>query len=129
MTAGKETKAWRARGYRRCRACKEYGTKPKRGEGLRLVFDPMITMVGTPTIENHRLGAEFMAERVWHLGVQEQIDDYALTREHLVLVCWWAGQWGPLRLRKVFRDWSGPAGWHLWYGCIQIPDPPRKWQR
>ena len=110
--------------YRDCLACKETGTKPKKGRGLRLVFDPGMVMPGPPTLEGHRLGAEFMAGRVYVLGLKTQQDDYELSREHLLVACWWAGTYGPRSFKKVWKEWAELAGDHLWYGCIQIPDPP-----
>ena len=111
-------------GYRDCLACKEAGTKPKRGLNVRLVFDPRITMPGSPTLEGHGLGAEFMAKRVYALGLRDQIDDYELTREQLLVCCWWAGTYGPRSLKKAFGTWAKTAGWHLWHGCINVEDPP-----
>ena len=45
--------------YRDCLACKEAGTKPRRGLGNRVVHDPAVRF-GAPTIENHGLEAEFL---------------------------------------------------------------------
>lgn len=110
--------------YRDCLACERMNTKPKRGKGTLVVFDPRMTMPGPPTIEGHRLGAEFMAARVWKFGVASEMDDYMLRREELLVTCWWAGQFGPRKWRKRWGDWATIAGWHLWYGCIQVEDPP-----
>lgn len=110
--------------YRDCLGCEKAGTKPKRGKGIRLVFDPQITMPGPPTIEGHRLSAEFMARRVRVCGITEEMDDYQLTREELLVVCWWAGEFGSRRLRKCWGGWAQIAHQHLWHGCINIPDPP-----
>ena len=112
--------------YRNCIACKEAGTKPKRGKKVRIVYDPGITMPGPPTLEDTRLGAEFMARRVAAFGVEEAMRDYPLTREQVIVCCWWVGAYGNRRtkLNKLLREWAEWAGWHLWYGCINIPDPP-----
>ena len=111
--------------YRNCLACKEAGTKPKRGGSARLVFNPAITLPGPPTLEGDRLGAAFMATRVMHNGLAAEQHDYELTREQLLVVCWWAGLYAPQRrLRKHFGEWAELAARHLWYQCIQIPDPP-----
>lgn len=115
-------------GYRDCLACKEAGAEPKKGAGKRLVFDPRITLPGVPSLEKHRLGAEFMARRVYALGIADQMDDYEVSREELLVACWWAGLYGPRSLRKAFGKWAEVAGWRLWYGCIQIADPPLKAQ-
>ena len=111
--------------YRDCLACNEAGTKPKRGVGIRVVHDPAVRS-GAPTIENHGLEAEFMARRVLKFGVASEMEDYELTREEVLVACWWAGAYGSRRLRKALGEWARIAGWHLWYRCISIPDPPRK---
>ena len=115
-------------GYRDCFRCKEAGTKPKRAKGIRLVCDPRMTMPGPPTIENHRLGAEFMAEYVYALGIDYAAWAYELTREELIVACWWVGEYGDRRtiLVKALSEWADIAAGHLWYGCLNIPDPPCK---
>ncbi len=110
--------------YRDCLACEKDGTKPKRGKGIRLVFDPMMTMPGPPTIEGHRLGAELVADLVRDLGFKDTMAGWHLTREELLVACWWAGDYGPRRYRKAWGKWAQAARQHLWYGCINITDPP-----
>ena len=115
--------------YLDCEACKEAGTQPKESKGHRLVIDPRIRLGGRPTIEGHRLCTEFMARRVYALGIEEGLWNYDVDREHLLLCCWWAGSRynpGRTKLKRAWSEWSSMAGTHLWYGCIQIPDPPRK---
>ena len=112
--------------YRDCLACKEAGTKPKRGQGITIVYDPGIQIPGTPTVQGHRISAEQVAGGAYRQGITEEMGDYDLTREEVLAACWWAGLFGPRRLRKVFEAWAVQAGHHLWYQCIQIPDPPRK---
>ena len=109
-----------------CLTCKNLGTRARRGKGVTIVFNPRIQMPGTPTIEGHRLAAEHMASRAVKFGVEKMMDDYQLEREQVLVACWWAGQWGPRRLKKILKSWSEEeAGPHLWYGCIHITDPPR----
>ena len=113
----------------KCFACEEAGTQPKKAKGHRLMINPRIFMAEPPTIEGHRLGAEFMARRVYSVGIEEALKDYDVDREELLLCCWWAGsRYNPrwTKLKRALRDWSSMAAPHLWYGCIQIPDPPRK---
>lgn len=67
-----------------------------------------------------------MASRTFAFGVQEVMDDFTLSREEVLVACWWAGQWGPRRLRMAFKAWSEKeAGPHLWHGCVNIADPPQ----
>ena len=114
----------------KCLACKSSGTRPKRGEGVRIVFDPRIQFSGTPTIERHMLSAERMASGMYGLGsgadIDNVLDDYGLTREGLIVACWWAAHWGPRKFRKAWREWGELANWHLWYGCVTVPLPPTR---
>ncbi len=112
--------------YRDCTACKEAGTKPARGRGLVVSFDPRIQMPGTPTVQGHRIAAETVAMRAYHDGVKPVMEDYVLPREAVLVACWWAGLFGPRRTRRIFRESAEMAGRHLWYRCIRIPDPPRE---
>ena len=109
-----------------CLACKDGGTRPKRGEGVRIVFDPRIHFFGTPTIEGRGLSAEHMASRMYELGPDAVLGDYGLTHEEVVAACWWAAHWGPRKFRKVWKDWGVEAAAHLWYGCVTIPLPPTR---
>ena len=110
--------------YDSCTACKEAGTNPIRGANVHIVYDPAIQMPGTPTIAGHRLAARHMAERAVIFGIEEQMQGYDLTREEILVACWWAGQWGSRKLKKILGEWSKMAGRHLWYQCVNIPDPP-----
>ena len=109
--------------YRDCLACKETGTKPKRGAGIRVVHHPAVRF-GRPTIENHGLEAALLTRRVLKFGVASEMADYQLTREEVLVACWWSGTYGSRRLREALGEWAGTAGTHLWYRCISIPDPP-----
>ena len=110
--------------WKDCFPCHKVGTRPKRGKGTNIVFNPQIQMPGTPTIEGHRLAADFMAARVWKFGIDSEMDDYQLRREELLVACWWAGAFGPRKFKKRWGEWAEVAGMHLWYGCVQISDPP-----
>lgn len=114
--------------YRDCLACKEVGTKPKHGEGVTIEYNPGIQMPGTPTIKGHRLAADHIAIRAYKFGIKDVMEDFVLSREEVLVACWWAGLWGPRRTRKWLGEWAKESGRHLWYGCIQIPDPPRETQ-
>ena len=113
--------------YQSCLACKAAGSDPLEGAGVTVSYDPGITMPGTPTIGGHRLAARVVAALVLKRGVQDVMDDYyALTREEVLVACWWSGLYGPPKLRKALKAWATIAGWHLWYRCIQIEDPPKE---
>ncbi|KKM70914.1 hypothetical protein LCGC14_1436010 [marine sediment metagenome] len=86
-----------------CLTCKNLKTRERPGKGVTIVFNPRIQMPGTPTIEGHRLAAEHMASRAVKFGVGEVMDDYQLEREQVLVACWWAGQWGPRRLKKILK--------------------------
>ena len=109
--------------YWECLACKQVGTEPERGVGIRVVNDPAVRS-GAPTIENHGLEAEFVTRRVLRFGVASEMEGYQLTREEVLVACWWSGTYGSRRLREALGEWAGTAGTHLWYRCISIPDPP-----
>ena len=114
--------------YRDCLACEDANTKPKRGKGVEIVFDPRITLPGPPTIGGYRNSAELAADRVRAFGIKSVMRDYQLTREGVLTACWWAGEYGPRRFRKAWGDWARIAAHHLWYGCINITDPPTEEQ-
>lgn len=107
-----------------CTSCKEAGTTPLEGLRLRVVYDPTIQVPGSPTIEDRRISAEAVANRAWESGIEGACYNWDLGREEVIVACWWAGLFGPSRLRNLYRAWAEIAGAHLWYGCIQVPDPP-----
>lgn len=109
-----------------CGACAGLKATPIPGVGVTIVFDPRITMPGSPTISGQRLPAQQMATRVHEVGPEQVMREWELTREECLVACWWAGLWGPLRLRRALGDWAATASLHLWYGCINIPAPPRE---
>lgn len=109
-----------------CGACERDGKRSRWGKNVRIVYDPAIQMPGTPTIEGHRLAAQFIAERFFALGKHEAQDDYDLTHEEMVVTCWWAAHWGPRKLKQAWKEWGQEAGNHLWYRCINVPLPPTK---
>ena len=45
-----------------CLTCKTAHRRGKRGEDIMVVYDPGIQMPGTPTIQGHRLSAEFLVK-------------------------------------------------------------------
>lgn len=108
-----------------CLACEKDGARTKPGAGVRIVFDPAIQLRGTPTIEGHTLSAEQMAWIMYEHG-KDEIYDYDLTHEEIIAACWWAGRWGPRKLRKAWAAWGIEAGAHLWHGCINVPLPPTR---
>ena len=124
--------------YQDCLACKQAGTKPRRGKRTRLIcdppvqrqtrliFDPTVQRNGTPTIEGHSLGAGFVADLVVARGGLDVMEDYEMTREQVLVACWWAGRFGTRRAKGRFGEWAKAAGGHLWHSCFQTGEPPRE---
>jgi len=112
-------------GHLSCLACREGHTRPIYGKDVSVEFDPAVQMPGTPTIAGTRFSAEFAAHLVMMNGVKGTQKMYPhLTREELMVACWWAGLYGPRKYRKAWNEWAKAAGWHLWYRCVRIPEPP-----
>lgn len=109
-----------------CLSCEKAGRRSKRGENVRIVFDPAIQMPGTPTIDGHRLAAEMIARAMYELGGEEVKHNWQVTHEEIVAACWWAAHWGPRRFKKAWKEWGIEAGGHLWYRCINVPLPPTR---
>ena len=107
-----------------CLACKQEGKRPRYVKPLPAVqFYAPVAMPGHPTLEHHRLGARFIAERVFYLGFDEPIETYELSKAEVLVCCWWAGLWGPRKLQKAWREWATSANSHLWYSCVNVPPP------
>ena len=108
-----------------CLYCKELRQRPIYGTSKASVeYHPGIQLPGTPTIKGHRLGAAAMSRCVLANGFDDTLEDFILTREELLVACWWAGLWGPRKFRKLWGKWAELAGNHLWHSCINIPNPP-----
>ena len=115
--------------YLNCLACKEAGTKPKRGKLPNVIYDPRVKMAGTPTIEGTRHSVELAATRVYRWGIRDfNVTKWDIPHDALLVACWWAGTYGPRKFRKAWGEWAAIAGQHLWYGCVRIPDPPTEGQ-
>ncbi len=107
-----------------CLACEMAGTTPQKGEGVVLTINPRYQRHGVVSVDG---GGEYLLDRVLIDGVEETIADYPpVTREAVLVFCWWAGLHGSRRFRKVWGEWAQKADEHLWYGCINIPDPPKE---
>jgi uncharacterized protein (DUF433 family) len=112
-----------------CVACRYAGTKPTPGANVQVAFNPAVTMPGTPTIDGHRMGVRTLAVIAWERGVPAAHGPAFyphLTREEVVVACWWMGLYGPRTWRRRWGAWALNAGWHLWSRCLTFPDPPRK---
>ena len=109
-----------------CTPCEQAGQKAKRGKSVCVVFNPGIQMPGTPTVGESRLSAAWLVGYVYAWGMKYTLGSYpSITREHVLVACWWAGRFGPRKWRKVMGEWAGMADAHLWHDCVRIPDPPR----
>lgn len=92
----------------------------------RIVYDPAVSMPGQPTLEDHRMGAQFIAELAWHQGLQYISENYPqLTRWDVLVCCWWVGRFDRRKVwRQRFHEWAEEAFGHLWYCCDGAGDPP-----
>lgn len=110
-----------------CAPCSDAHRRGKYEDHLpSVVYYAPIAMPGHPTLQGHRLGAEMIADLAWSQGIAETMKDYRLSRAEVLVCCWWAGRWGPRRFKAAWKEWATEAGWHLWYSCVRVDDPPRK---
>lgn len=99
---------------------------------------------GELTAGGSRIGVEQIAEQVWYGGVDEMVRDYSITREQVLVACWWVGATGITSIYKtngggykrnyrpgVWQDrwgeWAKAAHDVMWsaHGDYSaIPDPP-----
>lgn len=101
-----------------------------------LTIDPALQF-GRVCVENTRIPAESIAECVAAGdSVDEVAADYAITREHVLLACWWevqverARRSQSKRSRKLLEAWGEWADEHVipclggWDGHGPCEDPP-----
>lgn len=112
--------------YLDCTSCRDAGTAPTELIPTDLVSSPQRIWGGIPKIGGHGLAVPFMAERIWALGVEENLSDYDLKREDLMPACWWMGLYATRTWKLRWGEWAKVAGRHMWYGCGTFPDPPTK---
>lgn len=104
-----------------------------------VVIDPAMCS-GEPCIAGRRLPVYLVAETVWWHGVDEGIACFDVTREQLLVACWYAavlpvliwGRGGVLKAQpnpwpKRWRDWADASHQALWSGKYdEVEDPPLK---
>lgn len=103
-----------------------------------VVIDPAM-LSGTPCISGRRIPVYMVADMVWHNGVDEAMHMWALSREEVLVACWYAASigtvhiWGNKGLKRQPTPW--PRRWGAWaddeHGNFwrqdydQITDPPK----
>jgi uncharacterized protein (DUF433 family) len=105
-------------------------------EPAQVTFHPGMRS-GEPTIGGTRLALWFILPVVWSDGVQSAMGLWQLTREQVLVACWFAGTYGvegfdSKRRRVTGRFWQKRwGGWALehhgamWAGKFdKVPDPP-----
>lgn len=83
---------------------------------------------GQPCIAGTRLTAEWLADHVWRGRTCEDMQgdwDY-LTREDMLVACWYVATYGPRSWRKRWSRWAEDAHPFLWDSTRQAacPWPP-----
>ena len=110
-----------------CLTCAERGKRSKKGdtEKLLVIHDPQRGIGGRdPRVGYH--GAIWLVDETWTEGIESVMRDRDVSREEILIAHWWAGIYGcgTRILRKRYGDWAGKADLHLFFGCINFPDPP-----
>ena len=91
---------------------------------------------GEPTINGSRIPVDLIGQLVWHGdGAKDVADDYNLTREDILVACWFLGTYGVAGRtersvvgkvwRKRWETWARVNHGHMWRGDFDaVPDPP-----
>lgn len=97
---------------------------------------------GRPCVGDRRVPVETVAWGVWLEGVDAIADGYEITRQAVLVACWYAGLYGTVdpyeskppgngRARfdrtwiKRWRAWADQWGGAMWAGqWDEVPDPP-----
>lgn len=84
-------------------------------------------MGGQPCINGTRLTVELVAGYYWHHGLDSLLDAYPLTREQVLVGCWYASRYGRKRWRHRYGDWARNNDMSLWrHDYDDVVDPPRR---
>ena len=94
---------------------------------------------GGPCVAGTRVTVETVAVDVWSGGVSRSMEAVDLTREQVLVACWFHACWRPrgvkegAALRASAVAWAGWVAEHeraIWESAWdQIPDPPSKADR
>lgn len=86
---------------------------------------------GTPCLEGTRIPVYLVAEMVWADGVASAQETWDLTREQVLVACWFAGSYGTLHLwaepEKEDDPWSSPDAYRPNPVCPEWLERWRPW--
>ncbi len=82
---------------------------------------------GRPCIGGHRLSVDLIADLWWGGSSAVAIQrDYAITREQIVVACWYVARYGTRMWRRRWGRWETDVFQRLWNGRYKgAPLPPR----
>lgn len=88
-----------------------------------VVFDPGIRF-GWPQVVG--IPVESIGGMVWAgENVDTTADEYDLTRDQVLVACWWLGIHGAKKWRRRWKVWAQTAHDHMWHGRWEkVTDPP-----
>jgi uncharacterized protein (DUF433 family) len=100
-----------------------YGVGAKAGRPF-VAVDPAMRF-GRPTVNNTRLSVEAATEHVWAGGsVGEVAEEFDVTRQDVLVACWYAGKYGTKAWRRRWGKWADVVHDELWHSRYDVPDPP-----
>lgn len=107
--------------------------KPARPYRPHIWVEPGLRF-GASVIAGTGLEVDLIAGRYWHLGYDETVPAYDLTRADLLLAAWYVARYAHGRcgreeraMREAFKAWAEANETALWEGeYAGIPLPPRK---
>lgn len=86
--------------------------------------DPAVRF-GYPTMRG--VPVEAIAEHVWEGSSLDSIaEDFGLTREQVLVACWYQGIHGTRAWRQRWKSWATEAHKELWHSRYDVPDPPSR---
>jgi uncharacterized protein (DUF433 family) len=56
--------------------------------------------------------------------VEVVAEEYDVTREEVIVACWWLGRHGEPRWRRRWKAWTQVVESELWHGRYDVQDPP-----
>ena len=85
---------------------------------------------GYPSIEGHRIDTRMVAEHSSTLGGESAMDTWDLTRDEVMVACWFEARYGSRGLKRLWREWLARWETTLWHShekaWAAVPFPPRK---
>jgi len=113
----------------------------------QVAFDPAV-LSGEPCILGRRIPVRMVAEMVWNENVDEAMDMWGLSREEVLVACWFVGATGIMTIhaesgeqegtgnayklnlsseewRERWNAWANRYAASLWLSDYDaVPDPP-----